>query len=66
MTKLLAIRSHIPNPSSYQFPCKTALRPRDLSYDGKELLPKWAAGVHILLVADELDADRQKPVFDQK
>src|ERR1700676_1364201 len=57
-TKLLSIRSCIPNPGTHPLPNQVSLKLRDRRHDCKKRLPQRTTGVHILLVADELDAER--------
>jgi hypothetical protein len=58
--QLLAIRPCIPNPGTHPLPYQISLKLRNRTYDCEERLPQRAAGVDVLLVADELNAERPK------
>jgi hypothetical protein len=58
--QFLAIRSRIPNPGTHPFPNQVMLKLRDSRHDCEECLPQSAGRVYVLLIGNELDAERPK------
>jgi hypothetical protein len=59
-TELFAIRSCISNPRRHPLPDQLTLKLRHRTYDCEERLPQWGARIDILLLTNELDAQRPK------
>src|ERR1700752_564406 len=64
--KLSPARPFIPNPRTHALTDQISLKLSDGRYDCEQHLPQRAAGIDVLLVADELDAERPKFLQRQK